>query len=118
MSAIIVVIFMTIVFRINMGTTAALKELEAETLFSEEKVDGPLVKGIVASERTFLAQSSERLVLRKLVESFSNDDDAKKLGILNTTEKSLGQAPITANLENDYRCKNIKLESRLMLKTS
>ena len=79
MSAIIVVIFMTIVFRINMGTTAALKELEAETLFSEEKVDGPLVKGIVASERTFLAQSSERLVLRKLVESFSNDDDAKKL---------------------------------------
>ena len=62
-----------------MGTTAALKELEAETLFSEEKVDGPLVKGIVASERTFLAQSSERLVLRKLVESFSNDDDAKKL---------------------------------------
>ena len=75
MSAIIVVIFMTIVFRINMGTTAALKELEAETLFSEEKVDGPLVKGIVASERTFLAQSSERLVLRKLVESFSNDDD-------------------------------------------
>ena len=79
MSAIIVIIFMTIVFRINMGTTAALKELEAETLFSEEKVDGPLVKGIVASERTFLAQSSERLVLRKLVESFSNDDDAKKL---------------------------------------
>ena len=79
MSAIIVVIFMTIVFRINMGTTAALKELEAETLFSEEKVDGPLVKGIVASERTFLAQSSERLVPRKLVESFSNDDDAKKL---------------------------------------
>ena len=67
MSAIIVVIFMTIVFRINMGTTAALKELEAETLFSEEKVDGPLVKGIVASERTFLAQSSERLVLIFLV---------------------------------------------------
>ena len=64
-----------------MGTTAALKELEAETLFSEEKVDGPLVKGIVASERTFLAQSSERLVLRKLVESFSNDDDAKKLSL-------------------------------------
>ena len=59
MSTIIVVIFMTIVFRINMGTTAALKELEAETLFSEEKVDGPLVKGIVASERTFLAQSSD-----------------------------------------------------------
>ena len=28
----------------------------------------------------------------------------------------LGQAPITANLENDYRCKDIKLESRLMLK--
>ena len=81
MSALIVVIFMTIVFRINMGTTAALKELEAETLFSEEKVDGPLVKGIVASERTFLAQSSERVVLGKLVESFSNDDDVNKLGL-------------------------------------
>ena len=79
MSTIIVVIFMTIVFRINMGTTAALKELEAETLFSEEKVDGPLLKGIVASERTFLAQSSERVVLGKLVESFSDDDDVNKI---------------------------------------
>ena len=58
-----------------------MKELEAEKLFSEEKVDGPLLKRIVASERTFLAQSSERVVLGKLVESFSNDDDVNKLGL-------------------------------------
>ena len=36
---------------INMGTTAALKELEAKELFTEDTVKGPKVKGIEAKER-------------------------------------------------------------------
>ena len=65
---------------INMGTTAALKELEAKELFMEETVKGPKVKGIEAKERTFLAFQSERLLIESLSKSLDGVDDMKKLG--------------------------------------
>ena len=65
---------------INMGTTAALKELEAKELFTEDRVKGPKVKGIEAKERTFLAFQSERLMIESLSKSLVGVDDMKKLG--------------------------------------
>ena len=52
---------------INMGTTAALKELETNEIFCEDKIKGPCgtVKGIYARERTFLALKAERLLIRR-----------------------------------------------------
>ena len=59
---------------INMGTTAALKELETNEIFCEDKIEGPCgpVKGIYARERTFLALKAERLLIRTLVDTSNN----------------------------------------------
>ena len=64
---------------INMGTAAALKELESMELFTEEKVNCPSVRGITAKERTFLALKSERVVIEKLVNSLDGVADSKKI---------------------------------------
>ena len=68
---------------INMGTTAALKELETNEIFCEDKIEGPCgpVKGIYARERTFLALKAERLLIRTLVDTLDGEADAKKLGL-------------------------------------
>ena len=68
---------------INMGTTAALKELETNEIFCEDKIEGPCgpVKGIYARERTFLALKVERLLIRTLVDTLDGEADAKKLGL-------------------------------------
>ena len=66
---------------INMGTSAALKELETMELFTEEKVDCPSVRGITAKERTFLAAKSERVIIEKLVDSLDGGDDRKKISL-------------------------------------
>ena len=66
-----------------MGTTAALKELETNEIFCEDKIEGPCgpVKGIYARERTFLALKAERLLIRTLVDTLDGEADAKKLGL-------------------------------------
>ena len=54
-----------------MGTTAALKELETNEIFCEDKIDGPCgpVKRIYARGRTFLALKAERSSIRTLVDT-------------------------------------------------
>ena len=58
-----------------MGTTAALKELETNEIFCEDKIEGPCgpVKGIYARERTFLALKAERLLIRTLVDTLDGE---------------------------------------------
>ena len=69
---------------INMGTTAALKEVQSNELFCEDKIEGPSgpVKGIDASERTFLARKGERVMIEKLVVSLDGEADGRKLGLV------------------------------------
>ena len=61
---------------INMGTTA-LQDLEKKETFHEEKLKGPKgdkIKGIEASERTFLPEKKEREIVEKLLKDKTNEE--------------------------------------------